>query len=721
MKNFKNKISVVLLSAILVFSLGFDTAFSAPAMETAATIYRVSTAGTDVAGCGTALQPCATIQFAINQAISGDIIVVAGGRYRYKSENDQCTLLTTKPVVCVKNKQLTILGGYSEASWETPDPEVFPTVIDGEAKYRGVAVIRTTSTSSLTMQGFTIENGRAAGQPVGNQYKGHAFGAGLYAANTFVNLKDIHFNNNIVTGGSSNSYAQAGWAFGGGLAIEGPSSGGDSTLEDLTFTGNQALGGSGSDGGGNGMGGGLMTVSAAVTANKLTFTNNIAKGGDTTGNACNPPTGGFGGGFSLQYSTNLNFTNVTATENKAIGGTASGSSSCGGPGIGGAVFLEGVTFNLTDATLKSNQALGGVGKNAGLAWAGGLYTEKVDLNMDRAKLIANLAQAGSTSGGGQAGGAGGGGAYLSAFDSKDYTATLTNCLFAENIAARGAVGTSGTGGGGGLFVQAITANIIHSTFANNQLMNGLTGGQGAIIIALLGMSGKPSVANIQYTAFTDHKNNYKYNNAALTVFSGNTASLSYVWFGNNTNHFSVPSGTPTSHIWTVAESGGYQSPGAPEYNYSLLPSSPLKDLGEGSSTALDIDGLARPVNMVADIGSYEYRVPVLSVVSPLKFLTDDDDILSSTSWIDVEYAAGLQFTAFTDAEWIYLGPSGSSQVSTGQTASDLIVRVDPSKVPDGEYHAVVTVESPSAVSASIDVYLTKVEALQSLYLPAIAK
>ncbi len=94
---------------------------------------------------------------------------------------------------------------------------------------------------------------------MGNTYNGHAFGAGMYAQNTFVKLNDIIFKNNIVMGGSSNNYAQAGWAFGGGLAIEGPSLGGNSTLENFTFTGNQAQGGSGSDGGGNGMGGGLMT------------------------------------------------------------------------------------------------------------------------------------------------------------------------------------------------------------------------------------------------------------------------------------------------------------------------------------------------------------------------------------------------------------------------------------------------------------------------------
>jgi hypothetical protein len=718
MKNLKNKILVAVLSTVMILSLGFSEAFSAPALETLAATIRVSPAGTDTAGCGSSTQPCASIQYAVNQAVSGDTILVAAGTYKYRSEYDQCTTLNTRPVVCVKNKQLTILGGFSNTNWETANPTVNLTVIDGESSRRGVAIMRTTATASLTMQGFTIENGQAVGQPVGNQYKGHAFGAGMYVANTFVNLKDIVFRNNIALGGSSSSYAQAGWAFGGGLAIEGPSTGGNSTLENITFTGNKAQGGSGSDGGGNGMGGGLMAVSANVTANTMTFINNEAIGGNTAGNACAPPAGGFGGAISLQYSTNLNFSHIVATGNKAIGATASGSASCGGPGIGGAYFLEGVTFNLSDSSMESNQAIGGIAKDAGLAWAGGLYTEKVNLNLERVKLIANFALAGTSSGGGKSGGAGGGGAYISAFDSNNYTANLTNCLFAENIASKG-VGPGGTGGGGGLFVQAVTANVTHSTFANNQLMNGLRNGQGALVIALNGMSGKQGVGNFQYSAFTDHQNQATINNAALMVFLGNTASLSYVWFGNNTNHFSLPAGTPTSHIWTGTQSGGYISPGAPDYDYSLLPDSPLKDIGEGSSTALDIDGLARPVNMVADIGSYEYRVPTLSTESPLQFLTDADDVLTDTSRIDVENGSGIQWTASTSAEWIYLGSSGSSQMSTGLAGENLIVRVDPSKVPVGEHHAVVVIEAPSALSASIDVYLTKATQLQELFLPSV--
>jgi hypothetical protein len=81
----------------------------------------------------------------------------------------------------------------------------------------------------------------------------------------------------------------------------------------------------------------------------------------------------------------------------------------------------------------------------------------------------------------------------------------------------------------------------------------------------------------------------------------------------------------------------------------------------------------------------------------------------------------IQWTASTNVDWIYLGSTGSSQMSTGLTGENLIIRVDPSKVSLGEHHAVIYIEAPSAESASLDVYLTKVLELQKLFLPSIIR
>ncbi len=153
----------------------------------------------------------------------------------------------------------------------------------------------------------------------------------------------------------------------------------------------------------------------------------------------------------------------------------------------------------------------------------------------------------------------------------------------------------------------------------------------------------------------------------------------------------------------------------------MLPESPLKDIGVGSSTTLDIEGLERPVNIIADIGSYEYRVPVLNAETPIQFLTDSDDLMTAQSWVDVNTGSDIPWTASTDADWIYLGATGSAQVTTGVVESYLIVRVDPSKVSVGEYHTVVYINSPSAESASIDVYLIKVDEVKKLFLPSIIR
>ena len=129
----------------------------------------------------------------------------------------------------------------------------------------------------------------------------------------------------------------------------------------------------------------------------------------------------------------------------------------------------------------------------------------------------------------------------------------------------------------------------------------------------------------------------------------------------------------------------------------------------------------RPVNMIADIGSYEYRVPSLNAELPIQFLTDSDDLMASASLVDVNTGSAIQWTASTNVDWIYLGSTGNSQISTGLTGENLVVRVDPCKVSLGEHHAVIYLEAPSAKSASIDVYLTKVLELQQLFLPSIIR
>ncbi len=724
MKTTLRKLLSGLICAAMIASFSAMKTQASPLSVADASTILVSTTGTDSVGCGTGSQPpCRSIQYAVNKAVSGDTLLVAAGTYTYTG-TDPCTSLNTRSVVCFMDKQLTILGGYSTSNWSTADPVANPTIIDGGSQYRGVAIQHVSGVASLNMEGFTIQNGKAVGLPVGNVYSGHAFGAGMYAALGSVNLKNMIFNNNIATGGSNASIAQAGWAFGGGLAIQGPNSG-TSTLENISFTNNQAVGGSGYDGGGNGMGGGLMIVAAAVTADELTLTNNLAKGGNTNGNACgaNPAGGGFGGAMSIQYHTDVHLSHVTATNNQSFGGNSAGSASCGGHGIGGSLFIEEATVGFSDSIFQANLATGGTGTSrGGIGWAGGIYTERVNLTLDRVQIVANTATSGGSTGG-RAGAVGGGGALMAAWDGGNYRATMTNCLYADNKAVMGSPGSYNNGGGGAIFVMGIAAEITHSTFVHNQLLNGVSLGQGILVMAapLPNGSQKQGSANIKYSIFTDHTNSYPWNNSAVEIL-GSTGSLSYVWFGNNTNNTNLPAGTPTDHIWTSSNSAGYTAPAAPDYDYHLLADSPVIDLADGSTTSVDLDLISRPAGIKPDLGSYEYSVPTLMPEKPVFYvMTDTDDIITLEDLIQVTIGSSVEWNAVTSSSWIYLGPTGTSMQSTGETGANLTIRIDPSMVALGNYVGTINLTSDTAEPASITVYFYYVDEIKSVFLPVIVK
>jgi hypothetical protein len=719
MKHFLRKFLYALVCVAMISSSGaLKTSAGSPNLPEAR-IFRVSPTGTDVAGCGSEIQPCRSIQYAVNQTVSGDTILVAEGTYTYNNL-DPCTSPITHSVVCWWDKQLTINGGYSDDNWTVADPVDNLTIIDGGGTYRGVAILRFAGIASLNMQGFTIQNGRAVGAPVGNQYTGHAFGAGMWVSQSFVNLKNMVFKNNIATGGSSQSYPVAGWGFGGGLALEGPPNGGNSTLEKLLFTGNQSIGGSGSNGAGNGLGGGLFSDHAALTAKELTFTNNLAKGGINGGSGCSNPGSGYGGAAALQSHNSLNLTSIIATGNQALGSNATGTNSCPGTGAGGGFFLEGATASISDSLFQANLATGGMANQGGVGWAGGLYTDKVNLTLDRVRFIGNIATSGGSNGSGAAGAAGGGAAYLAEFDGNTYHTTILNCLFAENKAVRGSPGNNGGGGGAGIFIQGIAADITHSTFVNNKCDNGLCDGQGLLVIK----SSRPGSANIKYSIFTDHQNSKTNYNSAVQINPdpGNTGSLSYVWFGNNTSDIMVPAGTLEDHVTSDSRSAGYVSPSSPNYDYHLRSDALVIDLASGSPTNVDLDRLSRPVGLASDPGSYEYRVPTLVPDRPVLFgITDSDDIFWLTDLISVNVGPAAEWTATTSSNWVYLGPSGTSQQTTGQTGTNLTVRFDPSKISLGNYVVTINLTSRTADPTTITIYFYYVDRVEKVFLPDISK
>lgn len=100
-------------------------------------VRHVSTTGIDSGSYSSPIQPCRTIQYAVNKASNGDTIKVAQGVYRHDTLVDPCYLLQTPAVVHAFDKSLSILSGYVSGQWSTPvSPELI--VIDGEHLYRGV-------------------------------------------------------------------------------------------------------------------------------------------------------------------------------------------------------------------------------------------------------------------------------------------------------------------------------------------------------------------------------------------------------------------------------------------------------------------------------------------------------------------------------------------------------------------------------------------------------
>ena len=152
-------------------------------------------------------------------------------------------------------------------------------------------------------------------------------------------------------------------AIGGAIESYGfpPSQPYNSTLSvsNCTFTGNQAIGGSGTV---FGNGGAIdLEFGVVATISNSSFTSNLATGGaGCIGNA---------GAINADGCT-LTLSNSSFASNQSIGGAFNGSFGDGGSqGLAGAILLDtsSTTVTLTNCTLTGNQAIGGNGATASSA------------------------------------------------------------------------------------------------------------------------------------------------------------------------------------------------------------------------------------------------------------------------------------------------------------------------------------------------------------------
>src|SRR5262245_12556818 len=237
------------------------------------TNFFVSTLGADAAGRGSSAAPFRSLQFAVDQASSGDRIHVATGTYTYfdnRGSSDQsANALGVQAVVTIANKQLEVFGGFSN-DFSQLNPSAFPTVITGNDVVRCVYVVASApgNNPSVLMDGFTIQNGLARGlapRGVGLD-QSFAFGGGMWInmsanpnAGPFV-LRNLTFQNNRSIG--SDTGGVGGTGAGGGLALRFV---GNLTLQQVRFVGNLAQGGSGPSQGGGAVGGAIHSDNSRWT------------------------------------------------------------------------------------------------------------------------------------------------------------------------------------------------------------------------------------------------------------------------------------------------------------------------------------------------------------------------------------------------------------------------------------------------------------------------
>ena len=595
-------------------------------------VFAVAPTGNDTSGTGGVSAPFRTIQRAVNAAADGgDTILVAAGSYTYDASQDTISVQRsgTQNVVSIFNKQVNIYGGYTAVNGFTvANPIANPTIIDGQNQFRDMFIVGFGIPTGASVQGITFRNGLGAPIPLrGNEDAIYGFGGGVFIDMSDTRARtnsaptiftDVTFENNKAVGGaglpSDPTLNFGGAGAGGALELRFAN---DVRLSNVIFRNNQAIGGTGNQRGGVGNGGAIHTDHAKITGTNLLFEGNQAVSGN--GNAGSPgrdsrlgfKADGTGGAVSIQIDSVADFTNVVMVNNVVRGGNSSGDA---GDAYGAAFFSEQSKIVIRNAIIQNNLANGGDGY-AGDAGGGGIQTDRSDLTLDRVKILNNSVVGGTRPGtANRAGAAGGGGVYSTRIN-KDAsfpgTITITNSVIADNRAELAETSDINTGGAGaGVWLQGVTANIAHTTIANNTFGPNLTFGQA--IILLNDGTLTPTVLNLSFSTVTGHDTG----SSAITLFNGTTANLNTNLIRNRSGASEVrvePIGSgANSNSRGVANNGvtisgnpAYTSPSSPNFDYSIQQGSAAINIGTGSTLTTDIGG--QPRIDTPDLGAFEFR------------------------------------------------------------------------------------------------------------------
>lgn len=597
--------------------------FVAPA-AVAATLRVDGNTGFDSAGCGGEGNPCESIQYAINGASSGDVILVAAGTYTYDAGLDPC-LTDQTGVVCLQPasfKSLTITGGFSGGDWTTSTPETNLTIIDGENAKRGVMLDGSSDGAALVLEGFTVRNGLGLHRP---GLDNNGFGGGISAVLADLTLRNVVIKDNVVRGADVDP-GKGGAGAGGGLAIRSNGSSPRATLvmENVTFDNNQAVGGVGAEAGGYAHGGALFIYYTDASGSDIHVTNNQALAGDSIGDGIfNGRADAQGGGIAFKDASISTFTRVTATGNTALGGNAATSGGTAGGAFGGGLYGELATYySIVDGVVRENVAHGGDAATAGMGFGGGVFSLDSEVSLDRVQVIENSAIGGD--GATAKGSGGGGGTYFAdnAGVAGGREITMLNTVIAGNDATLGSGGGSTSGGGGAVFLNGGQASLSHCTLSDNSLSNSPPM-QGKSIVIITRPTATPVPSNMAF-GYGIISNHDQTGDAAVHVKDTSSITFGTGIFSNNGVDTAGTGGFNGLVNMSSETSLDYVSGGAPDYDYRLTPPSPAVDAASGSSATLDFEGDSRDGE--PDIGADELTDSLFLI------FTDGFESGDTTAW-----------------------------------------------------------------------------------------